>query len=477
LLYRITKNELNHFHENLRILKMLKKTLLAVTLAALSTSAMAIDVTANAAAAQDYSHEGIVSGQTKNDGTELTLGADGNANVVALELGAEYTTGDTVTLTLSGAKFKKTETFTLEQLSGAGTISLGFLSATDTTLTFRVTGVTGVTDGIVLLLDNGTFEAGTPTEAVANSIILDSSAIKAKASITASALTGTGLAIDVQGTAKDTFVIADVIQEHKFIVDTEDSMSGVIDVAKARKEFKIADDAEFIVNYDNSPVDQGNFPVTATGLKYTVNGSMAGFTNSIVASSNDGTITAAAGGALTVAADLQSASVAGLGLAAADDTIRFAVDPTAADRVVLNVSDYTVDAEIANIGGNKVTYTGIAAGSHTLNGSNATFAYVPVNFSGAVTTQFEIGNKGTVDGEITVSGFDTAGTNYSAVLPFTAEAGKLTKVSDADISTAFGLTAGTKLNLTFTVNAPALDITYGAYSNRGTTGRMSINKI
>jgi hypothetical protein len=456
---------------------MFKKTLLAVTLAALSTSAMAIDVTANAAAAQDYSHEGIVSGQTKNDGTVLTLGANGNANVVALELGAEYTTGDTVTLTLSGAKFKKTETFTLEQLSGAGTISLGFLSATDTTLTFRVTGVTGVTDGIVLLLDNGTFDLGTPTPAVANSIILDSSAINAKASITASALTGTGLAIDVQGTAKDTFIIANVVQQHKFTVAAADAMAAKIDVAKARKEFSgtVGQESDFVVAYLNTGVDQGNFAITGTGLKYTVNGSMTGFTNSIAASSNDGTFTATTGGALTVAADLQSASVASLG--AAGDTFTFAIDPTLTDRVVLNVSSYTVDAEIANVGGNKVTYTGIAAGSHTLNGSNATFAYVPVNYSGAVTTQFEIGNKGTVDGEITVSGFDTAGTNYSAVLPFTAEAGKLTKVSDADISTAFGLTAGTKLNLTFTVNAPSLDITYGAYSNRGTTGRMSINKI
>jgi hypothetical protein len=54
-------------------------------------------------------------------------------------------------------------------------------------------------------------------------------------------------------------------------------------------------------------------------------------------------------------------------------------------------------------------------------------------------------------------------------LPFLAEAGKLTKVSDADIATAFALTGWTKLKLNFTVNAPAGYITYGAHSNRGTT--------
>jgi hypothetical protein len=459
---------------------MFKKTLLAVTLAALSTSAMAIDVTSNVPVSQTYSFEGISSGQTKNDGTELTLGVDGNANVLALKLGAEYTTGDTISISLNGAKFKKTETFTLEQTTATTTnsISMGFLSATDTTLTFRVTGEKGATTNLVLLLDNGTFVQGA-TPAVANSIILDSAAIGAKASISASALTGTGLAIDVQGATKDSTIVATVVQQHKFTVAAAGVMAAKIDVAKARKEFSgvVGEESDFVVTYAPSAATQGGFTVKAAGLKYTVNGSMTGFTSSIASASNDGTISAATGPntPLTVAADLQSASISGLNVAG--ETFTFAVDTTIADRVVLNTGSYTTDVEILNAGGAKVSYAGISSGSHSLNGSTATFAYVPVNFSGAVTSQFEIGNKGSVDGEITISGFDTAGTVYSAVLPFTAEAGKLTKVSDADISNAFGLTAGTKLKLSFTVNAPSDDITYGGYSNRGTTGRMSINKI
>jgi hypothetical protein len=57
-------------------------------------------------------------------------------------------------------------------------------------------------------------------------------------------------------------------------------------------------------------------------------------------------------------------------------------------------------------------------------------------------------------------------------LPFLAEAGKLTKVSDADIATAFALTGWTKLKLNFTVNAPAGYITYGAHSNRESWGQV-----
>ena len=457
---------------------MFKKTLLAATLAAMTTSAMAIDVTTNTGAAQTYSYEGIASGATKNDGTALTLGANGNANVVSMTLGSEYTTGDTITLTLSGAKYKTTQTFTLEQTTATTTnsITMGFLNATSTKLTFRVTGVKGSTSGLVLLLDNGTFvESG--AAAVANAITLDSASIGAKATITAAALTGTGLSIDSQGAAKDTFTIATVVQQHKFTVSSTDAMAAKIDVAKSRKEFSggTGEEADFAVTYASATADQGSYAVATPGLKYTVNGSMTGFTSSIATASNDGTILATTGGALTVAADLQSASTSSINVAS--DVFTFAVDTTKADRVILNTGSYTVDAVLVNAGGDKVTYTGIKAGSHTLNGSNASYAYVPVNYSGAVTTQFEIGNKGPVDGEITISGFDTAGTDYSAVLPFLAEAGKLTKVSDADISTAFGLTEGTKLKLSFTVNAPNDDISYGAYSNRGTTGRMSINKL
>jgi len=453
---------------------MFKKTLLAATLAALSTSAMAIDVATNTTT-QTYSYEGIASGQTLNDGSVLTLGVDGNATVVSLALGAGYTQGDTITITLNGAKFDTDETFTLEQTTAGTTneILVGFLNATDTTLTFRVTGTKGNTNGLVLLLDDGTFVQGGAT-AVANAIILDSAAIGATASITAAALTGTGLSIDVQGSAKDTFIVSTVVQQHKFTVATADVMAAKVDVALARKEFSgtVGEEADFIVTYGATAALQGGFTVPGTGVKYTINGSMKGFEATVAATDNDGTIVATTAGALTVAADLLSASVTGAG--AADDTFTFAVDTTPADRAILNVGSYTVDVEIDNGAGDKVSYTGLEAGSFSLNGSSATYAYAPVNYSGAITTQFEIGNSGAVDGEITVTGFDTAGTAYSAVLPFLAEAGKLTRVSDSDIATALALTTGTKLQLSFTVNAPDADITYGGYSNRGTTGRMSL---
>jgi len=452
---------------------MLKKTLLAVTLAALSTGAMAVDVTGSVD--QDYGHESLTNGETLNDGSVLKLGNDSNVAVVRLKLGAAYAVGDLITIKLSGGKFLKTETFTLEQNTPnrVNEIVLGFLSVTDTEVVFRVTSTKGTTSGLILLLDNGTFVGGR-TPAVANKLILDSTAVGSKVTISASAVSSAGTAIDTAG-VKSSKVIATVIQEHKFEVDP--AMAAIIDVSKARKEFVSTPASSFVLKYTGSVADQASFVIASA--KYTLNGSFTGFEKSVPATDNDGSITTLVTTTpteLTVAADLQSAAITVTAALPVSQTFTFAVDGTPADRTVLNAGNYTADVVLTK-GTHTTTIAGLAAGSHTLNGANAQFAYVPVNFVGAVTSQFEIGNKSKIDGEITLSGFDSEGNNYSEILPFPAGAGKLTKIGDDDIAEAFGLTKGTKLNLTITVNAPATDITFGGYSNRGTTGRMSLQKL
>ncbi|MGI2224811.1 hypothetical protein [Shewanella frigidimarina] len=447
---------------------MFKKTLIAVALAAVSTGAMAVDVktisTSNAAA-QTYGSEALNNGTVKNDGDTLKLGADAVVSpasavkLVGLKLGAEYTQGDTLTLTLAGAKFVKTEVFSLTQSSTVtgNDITFGFLSATDNTITFRVTSVAGITKGITTELN---------VAGKAPSIILNSTEVGAKATISAAALTSTGLSIDVTG-ATDSYEVAEVIQEHAFKIAT--LMDAKIDVAQERKVFATAADAKFIVNYTPKVASQASF--VPTDFTYKLNGSFTGFEKSVSTTANDGEIKASALGVLTVAADLQSASVSKTA-SPASETFTFTTG-SAAKLETLNVGSYTLDVELKK-GTDTTKYTGIKAGSHTLNGSSAQYGYVPVNFDGAVVSQFEIGNKGVVDGEISITAFDRDGIKHSAVLPFKAVAGKMTKVSDADISTAFGLTKGASLNLTITVNAPNGDITYAGYSNRGTTGRMSL---
>lgn len=443
---------------------MFKKTLLAASLAALSTGAFAVDV-ATTSTTVKYGYEGIASGDTKNDGTALTLGA------TQLTLGAEYSVGDTITINLAGGEFDPTDAFELTDNNtnvGSAGITLGLLSASKTQLLFRVTEIDS-TNGSTTIGELLDLEI---TGANPVPVILTSTSIGDKMTVSATAATSTGLTIDAAGT-KDSFVVGTVTQQHKYTIAGATDLDEQIDVSKGRTVFVGGNSDDFVVAYAATVVDQAGFTVTDTTWK--INGSMTGFEASIATADNDGTIVGATAGALTVAADRQSASKK-VTAAAAGDTFTFTVDTTAADRVALDVGSYNLDVTIADASGDSVSYTGIAAGAWSLNGSSAVYAYAPVGFD-SVTTQFEIGNKGSVSGDISLSAFDTDGNTYSATLPFQAEAGKLTRVSDADIVDAFGLTEGTKLKLTITVDAPTNDITYGAYSNRGTTGRMAINKL
>jgi hypothetical protein len=452
LIYRITKNELNHFHENIRILKMFKKSLLAATLAAFATGAMAVDVDTNTGT-ETYGSEALVSGLVANDGTVLDIAGA----AVTLLQSAEYSAGDIVKITILGGTFGADGAYTLTD-TPAGTnetITWGLLNQTDTQLTFRVTSISTGNNGTVIGNTAALVGAGT----LADATVLASTAVGAKVTVTAKAETSTGIPID--NTANDTAEIGEVIAEHAL---TLTEMAAVIDVSAERKEFVAAGAANIVATYAYTAATQANFAGTANVI--TINGSMVGFPGTATGLLDDGAVTA------VVAADLQSATLT-YAAPPATKTATFAVATTPANRAVLTTGTYTLGMEITDTG-KSTTLAAAAAGAMTLNGASEIFAYVPVNYPTIVTTQFEIGNKGSVDGEITLSGFDSAGNDYSAVLPFNAEAGKLTKVSDADITTAFGLTEGTKLRLTITVNAPGNDITVAGYSNRGTTGRMSL---
>ena len=432
---------------------MFKKTLLAATLVALTSAANATSVTT--AGAETYSSEGLTSGLVANDGTVLDIAGA----AVTLAIGAEYSAGDIMTITIAGATFGADGAYTLTDTPAGGneTITWGLLNQTDTTLTFRVTSISTGANGLVSGNTSALVGAGT----LADATVLSSTAVGQKITVNAEAETSTGISID--NTATDTTEIGSVIAEHALVLTP---MAAVIDVSADRKEFVTAANAKIIATYAYTAADQA--PMVGTANVITYFGSMVGFPGTAATGYVfDGAV------AGVVAADLQSATFT-YAAGPASKTGTFTIATTPANREVLTAGDYTASMTITE-GGKSTSIAAATAGAMTLNGASEVYAYAPVNYDGAVTTNFEIGNKGAVDGEITVSGFDTAGNSYSAILPFMAEAGKLTNVSDSDISTAFGLTAGTKLKLTITVNSPSTDITIGAYSNRGTTGRMAIN--
>ena len=110
------------------------------------------------------------------------------------------------------------------------------------------------------------------------------------------------------------------------------------------------------------------------------------------------------------------------------------------------------------------------AGQWQLDASIVNVPYLPVGYG--LSPNVEISNEGSTDAEIMVEGFDQFGTEYPSVaLSFMAEKNTVTKVSEADLQTAFGLatTDKRKLSVTFVLDADADKITLAPYYKEGTS--------
>lgn len=103
-------------------------------------------------------------------------------------------------------------------------------------------------------------------------------------------------------------------------------------------------------------------------------------------------------------------------------------------------------------------------GLFKLDASVVNVPYLPVGYD--LTPNVEIANAGSTDAEIQLEAFDQNGVAYGPVT-LTTKAGKkaVTKVSEGDIETAFGLAANSKkkLSVTFVLDADAADITLAPY--------------
>ncbi len=124
---------------------MFKKTILATALAAATLGAGAADV--NVAVDADIaSQEGAASQ------TNVAL------QDVIVTLGAEYTQNDTVTFTITGAQFDTATSAPAitASIDAGDSATLGLLSVTATTVTFRITAVDDA-DNDTIVFDGGTF--------------------------------------------------------------------------------------------------------------------------------------------------------------------------------------------------------------------------------------------------------------------------------------------------------------------------------
>lgn len=439
---------------------MFKKTLLAASIAAMSTGAFAVNVTSTALV---HSNEGVTTL------TKITAAA------ASAELKAEYKVDDLITFTFSqnfDAAFIAASSINADFSAvvlggGTNTMTLGKLSQTANSVTYRVTNLNlaatvpaeRTTVGATLAIEAVDFEAAALRAA-------------ASATVTYSASLSNGTTALDQATGADKATIKIVELKDQFASSVVTGFDAVINVEDDRESFvgPATDDA---LTFTLADTGYAGNNATLNDVTYTVNGNFSFLdTDLVTAGIQLGTNTVvASAGTVTVAAD------------------KIVVVNPAAGNVVLTIDNieanvitkqaFTVDAVVnfddaaATPVEGESSFSALKAGEWTINGSEVTFPYAPIGYSHIV-TQFEIANSGTQSGDIVITGFDTAGNKYSATLPYQAEAGKLTKISTSDLTTALSLTAGTKLSLTITTTAPAADIKITGYSNINASGRMSL---
>ncbi len=205
---------------------MFKKSLLALAMVGASTSALAVNTTAGVA--QKVSVEGAAA-------TAAAITAD--APAITITLGAEYTAGDTLTMTLAGAELNDGAYTLVKTGGGDDSVTWGLINSTKDTLLFRVTETTD--GGAAGVTTTGlTFELRATT--VANNEVnmkLPDLADKAKVTISSVAKTSTGITIDT-ATGANTDSADLFVGTKQYSVTSFSKADGTVDVAQLRKGFE-----------------------------------------------------------------------------------------------------------------------------------------------------------------------------------------------------------------------------------------------
>ena len=447
---------------------MFKKTLLAVTIAAMSTTAFAGTLVATPTS---YSAEGLQ--------VEVAAAANYTVNApeTVLTTGAAYPVGAKVTLTFS-----------------AGSIAPGYVFPT--TLAGTLADATLVDDALIspnrLSADSVEYTigagkaidlGGTLTIPIGNDALLGSFVAANDVKLTVTAVYSSGAVLDATKTLVQTLTSV----KSQFATDLKASSTVLfdakVDVSETRKKFDdaLADSVKF--TYSEYNALNLTSAVAPSKLTVILDADLTGFkvdkttkvVSDVAVTSVTGFVVDSDGITYDEAKKQVTFSTTANDENSADFTFEITA-PTGSDATELMVQDFAATV-MYSYGTDKTASLGkLAAGSWTLNGSSVIFPYAPVGFDGIVKTNFEVANKGVVEGDITITAFDDEGVLHPEVtLSQKAEPGRVVAISDSNIVKAFGLTKGTKLRLTITVNSPNDDIAITGYTNRGEAGgRMAL---
>jgi hypothetical protein len=483
---------------------MFKKTLVAAAVIGLSANAFAaVDVVTN-------SDPVAYSAQTL-DGITGTFAVPGENFRVTL--GAEYAVGDVITFTFSNGALDTstlrttittTDTFNAGGLPqanvGGSPVTLGLLSTTATSATYRVTEVQGVLSTV-----GQSFNIINPAAtAPADDFALNAAKVKAGNgfAITYAAQTSNGIKID-EG-KKSTVQLVYVADQ--FSVAAKPLLNGVIDVNADRKKFEggvTTDDLKITttnilgVDTDADDVVDLNFTnaVAFNKVVYTVKGDFSWVKDTTAADVDSVIVPATATLANT------GNTCTGAPMSAQSANVKWAVDKVTIECTaaaahefifdtaqgasvtdpVIPTSSFTYDAKVHYAATKSADYAlGLNAGSWTLNGSSVFVPYMVygtlsgVSFSQVLT----VANNSSKAGDIKVDVWAEDGkVLLSNVKVGEAKANATTNIAGA-VRTALegaGLVNG-KVSMKITTNVPGKAVTvYSAYTDVASRERAIVN--
>jgi len=171
----------------------------------------------------------------------------------------------------------------------------------------------------------------------------------------------------------------------------------------------------------------------------------------------------------TLDGDIVSSYVIGsMQLATFTDVLTFNRTAGMAAPNVLEVSDFDVDFTVNFSGpdgvGTKDVLKTADAGEWALDAAVINVPYLPVGYG--LSPNVEVANDSVLGmlSEVIIEGFDDKGNVYAPVtLAKTANGKTVTKISEADIMTAFQITGKAKLSVTFIIDADADKVTLAPY--------------
>lgn len=127
--------------------------------------------------------------------------------------------------------------------------------------------------------------------------------------------------------------------------------------------------------------------------------------------------------------------------------------------------DYTLPAKAS-------VFANASAGKWIVDATIINVPYFPVGFDG-LSTSVHFANEGSKDVNVIMTAIDDSGKEYAAVDMGDLAADTVTKYTQDKIMKAFGITAKTKLSVTFNIDATDGVVNAYAFSNAG-TGRQAL---